>query len=153
MVVNEVFTRAFPETSVSETAAEDKIDSAAFLRLLITQLKYQDPLDPIDNGEFMGQLAQLSALEASQNLQMGNQALGLMESVGFIGKYVEVIDAEGVLISGIVDEVQFENSAPVLVVNGMRVGLENVIRVSNPPAEQTDPSAEETSPPAEETGA
>ena len=137
MVVNDVFTRAFPETSISETASKDKIDSDAFLKLLITQLKYQDPLDPMDNGEFMTQLAQLSALEATQNLQMGSQALGLMESVAFVGKLVEVIDAEGVSMTGIVDEVQFENSAPVLLVNGMRVGLQNVVRVANPPAEQT----------------
>lgn len=137
MIVNEVFTRAFPETSVSETAPEDKIDSDAFLKLLITQLKHQDPLDPMDNGEFMTQLAQLSALESTQNLQMGSQALGLMESVGLVGKLVEIIDVEGVSTTGIVDEVQFENSAPVLLVDGMRFGLENVVRVANPPVEQT----------------
>ncbi|MCD6287910.1 MAG: flagellar hook capping protein [Candidatus Hydrogenedentes bacterium] len=132
MVINEVFTQAFPTTSVSENQSNDKVDSEAFLKLLITQLKNQDPLDPMENGEFMTQLAQLSSLEATQNLRIGSQALGLMQSVGFVGKEVEYVDAQGDSHTGLVDEVQFENSAPVLVVNGIRVGLENVLRVSNP---------------------
>lgn len=55
----------------------------AFLQLLVTQMKYQDPLDPQDNGEYLAQLAQFSALE-----QMTNVADGL----GDVSKLVSNID-------------------------------------------------------------
>jgi len=137
MIVNEVFTRAFPSTSVSETAPTDELDANAFLKLLITELRYQDPLNPMNDREFMTQLAQLSSLEATQNMQLSNQALGLMQSAAFLGKTVEVVQPSGDTLVGVVDEVQFENSAPVLVVSGQRVGLENVLRVMQPSPEET----------------
>ena len=43
----------------------------AFLQLLVTQMKYQDPLDPQDNGEYLAQLAQFSALEQMTNVSDG----------------------------------------------------------------------------------
>ena len=52
----------------------------AFLQLLVTQMKYQDPLDPQDNGEYLAQLAQFSALE-----QMTNVADGLGEVSKLVG--------------------------------------------------------------------
>jgi len=131
MVVNEVFTRAFPTTSLSDTIPQNELDSDAFLKLLITELRFQDPLNPMNDREFMTQLAQLSSLEATQNLQLSSQALGLMQSAAFVGKTVEIIGSEGDIKIGVVDEVQFENSAPVLVVAGERVGLGNVLRVIN----------------------
>jgi len=131
MVVNEVFTRAFPTTSISETTAQNELDSDAFLKLLITELRFQDPLNPMNDREFMTQLAQLSSLEATQNLQLSSQALGLMQSAAFVGKTVEIIGHDGEITVGVVDEVQFENSAPMLVVAGERVGLESVLRVIN----------------------
>ena len=41
----------------------DYISKDTFLKLLVTQMQYQDPLDPMDNGEYLSQLAQFSALE------------------------------------------------------------------------------------------
>ncbi|MBO5650862.1 MAG: flagellar biosynthesis protein FlgD [Selenomonas sp.] len=73
----------------------------AFLQLLVTQMKYQDPLDPQDNGEYLAQLAQFSALE-----QMTNVADGL----GDVSKVVSNIDTSvlvGQLSSMIGKEVQW----------------------------------------------
>ena len=61
------------------TAAQKVTDNSAlgkdaFLQLLVTQMQYQDPLDPQDNGEYLAQLAQFSALE-----QMTNVAEGLSD--------------------------------------------------------------------------
>jgi len=61
----------------------DTLGKDAFLQLLVTQMKYQDPLDPQDNGEYLAQLAQFSALE-----QMTNVADGL----GDVSKLVSNID-------------------------------------------------------------
>ncbi|MGB9710437.1 MAG: flagellar hook assembly protein FlgD [Thermodesulfovibrio sp.] len=46
----------------------NKIDKEAFLKLLTAQLKYQDPLNPLDNTQFVGQLATFSALEQIINI-------------------------------------------------------------------------------------
>lgn len=47
---------------------DDSLDKEAFLELLVTQLRYQNPLDPMDNTEFIGQLAQFSSLEQLTNI-------------------------------------------------------------------------------------
>lgn len=48
-----------------------ELDKNAFLRLLITQLRFQDPLNPKDNSAFLAQMAQFSSLEQMQNLNAG----------------------------------------------------------------------------------
>ena len=59
-------------TQAVSNVAKDTLGKDAFLQLLVTQMRYQDPLDPMDNGEYLAQLAQFSALE-----QMTNVATGL----------------------------------------------------------------------------
>ncbi len=54
------------------------LDKMAFLRLLVTQLKNQNPLDPMDNREFLSQLAQFNALEQMQGL---NERIAELTSV------------------------------------------------------------------------
>lgn len=64
---------AASQTSTTSTS-NDTLGKDAFLQLLVTQMQYQDPLDPQDNSEYLSQLAQFSALE-----QMTNVAEGLTE--------------------------------------------------------------------------
>ena len=69
----------------AEKAAQTVKDNSAlgkdaFLQLLVTQMQYQDPLDPQDNGEYLAQLAQFSALE-----QMTNVSDGLSEVSKLVG--------------------------------------------------------------------
>lgn len=78
-----------------------------FLSLLTTQLKYQDPLDPMDSGEFVAQLVQFtnveqaiatnSNLEKLLNVQSSNQMVG---ALGYIGKQVEAKSSEIALKNG-----------------------------------------------------
>ena len=53
------------------TGQGGELDKNAFLELLITQLRYQDPLKPSDNGEFLAQMAQFTSLEQVQNINEG----------------------------------------------------------------------------------
>lgn len=56
-------------TATTETtSAATKFDKNAFLNLLISQLKYQDPLDPMKADQFMSQLAQMTQVEQLQNI-------------------------------------------------------------------------------------
>ncbi len=56
------------QASKTTARANDALDKDAFLQLLVTQMQYQDPLDPQDNSEYVAQLAQFSALEQMTNV-------------------------------------------------------------------------------------
>ena len=56
------------QASSSSSVAGGSLGKDAFLQLLVTQMQYQDPLDPQDNSEYLAQLAQFSALEQMTNV-------------------------------------------------------------------------------------
>jgi flagellar basal-body rod modification protein FlgD len=62
-------------SSSSSTKGSSDVTKNEFLQLLVTQLKYQDPLSPMDNSQFLSQLAQFQSLEASTNMQTELQTL------------------------------------------------------------------------------
>ena len=55
-------------SSAGSTTTTELLDTDSFMNLLVTQLKYQDPLDPMETNEFMSQLAQLTQVERLQNI-------------------------------------------------------------------------------------
>jgi len=62
-------------TDALETQGGGELDREAFLNLLVTQLQYQDPLNPQDNSEFVAQLAQFSSLEQLTNANSALESL------------------------------------------------------------------------------
>jgi len=75
--------------------AGDELDKNDFLNLLVTQLQYQDPLNPMDSADFTAQLAQFSSLEQLTNmsdqlkeLTLTQSALNNSQAVGYIGRTV-----------------------------------------------------------------
>jgi flagellar basal-body rod modification protein FlgD len=85
-----------------------------FLKLLTAQLRYQNPLSPVEDADFAAQMAQFSALE-----QMGNVANGLerlsfasqvSESVALIGRTIEW-QKDGAPVSGVVESVTIDDGA------------------------------------------
>lgn len=71
------------------TKSTSELGKDQFLQLLVTQLKYQDPLSPMQNEEFIAQLAQFSTLESMKNVE---QSFKGVEAYGLIGKMVVVED-------------------------------------------------------------
>lgn len=78
-------------------AASSELGKDAFMQLLVNQMAYQDPLEPMDNSEFLGQLAQFSSLEQMQNVASAVEMLALSQAastnsqmVNLIGKRVVV---------------------------------------------------------------
>ena len=65
--------------STTKTTGKSELDRDAFLMLLVTQFQYQDPLNPMEDKEFIAQLAQFSALE--QSMQMNESITSLTEEV------------------------------------------------------------------------
>lgn len=64
--------------SKADEKKTNELDKNAFLKLLITQLENQDPLDPQDNGEFIAEMAQFSSLEQMTNM---NESLGKINTL------------------------------------------------------------------------
>ena len=105
-----------------------------FLKLLLAQLQNQDPLKPMEDREFITQLAQFRSLEEMENLNLSLMAMLDMQQVSqassLIGKTVEAMTGQGYsTITGVVSEVDLSGGAAVLVVDGQRVYLHDVIRV------------------------
>lgn len=89
------------------------LDKEAFLQLLVAQMQYQDPLEPMDNTEYISQLATFSQLEATQNLS-DTISQGMADSL--VGKYV-ILNTDAGTVSGKVDYVMHEGGDIFLAVN------------------------------------
>lgn len=113
------------QTSSSSTSQDAAITSqlgpSAFLQLLTTQMSNQDPLTPMDDTQSVSQLAQFSALQASDNLQASfanfQSNFGVMQAAGLIGHAVEVnsVDAatgNSSTLTGTVGSISVINGAP-----------------------------------------
>jgi len=96
------------------------VNQQDFLRILVTQLSFQDPLKPIDNQAFIAQIAQFTALEQTRQLNDGvNTLLNIQsttQSIDLIGKTVEVATETGQKVVGKVSTLTFVQGQPRLVV-------------------------------------
>lgn len=120
-IVDGVVQTGYTETDQTKKTSGGELGKDAFLQLLVTQMKYQDPLEPTDNSQMVSQLAQFSALEEMQNVVAavtGSQALSL------VGKNViiEVGKSTGsdntTTVGGYVEYVQIVDGKPKLSIGG-----------------------------------
>jgi len=87
-----------------------------FLKLLITQLQYQDPLKPTEDKEFIAQMAQFTALEQMSNL---NKNYSVSQSISLMGHTINFVDpklSEETEITGIVRSVKLVEGNPKIIV-------------------------------------
>jgi flagellar basal-body rod modification protein FlgD len=100
--------------STNLAAPASTVDYNAFLRLLITQLKNQDPTEPMDSGQFLSQLASFSSVEqgiqTNQKLDSLLTASSLNYADGAIGHTVTSADGS---ISGVVKSVKITNEGAI----------------------------------------
>lgn len=109
-----------PITGVtSSSSPASRISMQDFLKVLLTQLTYQDPLKPLDNQQFMAQIAQFTALEQAQQTNQSIQQLVInqaaLQSVGLIGRTVDVTTNAGPA-TGTVTGLSLAGSTPQLTV-------------------------------------
>lgn len=108
-----------PVSSSQSSQSAFGLDFQSLLKIILTQLTYQDPLKPVDNFQFVSQLAQFSQLQQSQTLndQITNllAAQGASQATGLLGKTVDVGTGTAA-ISGIVQGVSFATGQPALTI-------------------------------------
>lgn len=111
----------------------------AFLQLLMTQLKNQDPMNPMDNQEFIAQQAQFTQVSELQKLNASLVASNsLMQSSNLIGKEVTLIDPDNTQnrITGVVTGAIYNGSEAGITVNGKNYPLGLIESIKEPGSEQ-----------------
>lgn len=134
--------------AATTTAQPGTLDKQAFLELLVTQLRYQDPTSPMDTNALMAQTTQLSTMESLTELsatQRESFALQMRSSAAaLVGQQITWTDADGAAHSGLVDAVSYAAGVPSVRVGDQDVALDAVSSVGpgNRPAVSTpDPTA------------
>jgi flagellar basal-body rod modification protein FlgD len=122
-------------TSNISSASNIQMD---YMKLLVTQLKNQNPLEPLDNNQMAAQLAQFSQLQQLENMNSSfAQALQMSQenyAASLIGRNVSYLEQQSDMsvaqVEGVVEKVHKGSDGSVLLeVNGLLVGLEDILSV------------------------
>ena len=114
-----------PSAAVPAANSNQQLGANEFLQLLTTELQNQDPLQPVDDTQSVAQLAQFSALQATNELNTSFQNFqsnfGVLQSSSLIGKQVTVVttDASGNSsnVTGTVNSIAVQNGQPFFTMN------------------------------------
>jgi flagellar basal-body rod modification protein FlgD len=133
-------TSSIQASSVNSTKKKDNnaLGKDDFLKILITQLKNQDPMQPLQDKEFIAQMAQFTSVEQLTN--MSSEMKLLRQSLGFasglIGKEVSWLatDSTGnsTVKSGVVDSITFKEGTQYANVKGEEISLDKLTKIENP---------------------
>jgi flagellar basal-body rod modification protein FlgD len=109
-------------TQAAVSGKNSQLGKDQFLKLFVAQLQHQDPMNPMEDTEFMGQMASFSTLEQVTNLATANaqiaESLNSTSAVSLIGRTVTWTDADDVSHTGIVEKVTTAGGTPSLTVGG-----------------------------------
>jgi flagellar basal-body rod modification protein FlgD len=123
------------ETERTSLDGNNGLGQDAFFKLLITQLQNQDPLNPMEDRQFISQMAEFSSLEKTEKLYSlledklsSNQVI---DNSNLIGKEITA-NVEGVELKGIVEAVKSSNDKVLAVLdNGSEIEINNINQVKN----------------------
>ncbi|HEY9059829.1 MAG TPA: flagellar hook capping FlgD N-terminal domain-containing protein [Pseudobacteroides sp.] len=127
--IQQIIDESSKATSNRKTGDLGKTD---FLNLLVTQLKYQDPMKPTEDKEFIGQMAQFSSLEQMQNMNTGFSSV---KAMNLVGKHVTatVNDAstnQQKIVEGEVTSVKISKDKTFVIVKGEEVPVDQVTEIT-----------------------
>ncbi len=126
----EIVTSASQDSLSKANESNSGMDKDAFLQLLVAQMKYQDPLEPTSNTEYISQYAQFSQVEALNNM---STTMELSRYSSYVGKEVviESTDSSGksTQTRGFVDYVTFEEGKAYFSIEGNLYKAEDMVTV------------------------
>ena len=124
MAVNSI-TTATPAPVASSVTSKPggALDKDTFLKLLVEQLRHQDPTAPADSSEWTAQMAQFSTVEQLTNLATSThdtaKTTEINQAVGLLGRTVSYDDGSESLVTGVVQRVDLGSEGPTLTINGV----------------------------------
>jgi flagellar hook protein FlgE len=137
MDINSVLSAQYTQSGSATRETGSNLGKDEFLKILIAQLQNQDPTSPMDNSQFIAQMAQFSALEQMQQL---NSSFQYSQAYSLIGRTVtaEVTGDDKLpqTITGVVSGVRTFNNVPYLCINGDYISMAAGISVDSQGAEQ-----------------
>jgi len=127
--IEDIIKASSTSTSTRNTGALGKDD---FLKLLVTQLQYQDPLNPQEDKDFIAQMAQFTSLEQTQNM---NKTITNSQAFSLIGKYVNATTTDATTgkttdVEGTVSSVKVSDGKCYVVIDDKEVLVDKVTNVS-----------------------
>ena len=105
-----------PTSATQASSSAFGLDFQSMLKIILTQLTYQDPLKPLDNFEFVSQLGQFAQLQQSQALNDSItemlSAQSATQATSLLGLTVDLTQQDNTTVSGVVTAVSFASGAP-----------------------------------------
>ena len=128
------------ETQRDTLEANDALGQDAFFKILITQLQNQDPLNPMEDRDFVAQMAEFSSLEKTEKvyslLEDKLSSNQVIQNSNLIGKEITA-NVEGIQLEGVVDAVKSSNDKVLAVLDsGSEINISNITQVKNIEAEE-----------------
>ena len=116
--------------------SKNSLEEADFMKLLITQLKTQDPTNPMNDKEFMGQMAQMTSLkqmnQMADNMKNFTKDFTFSKAVGLVNKTVSWVDDNGGMKDGVVESIKVRNGDTFLKVDGNEITINQLSEVRDP---------------------
>ena len=135
-------------SSYAQGSTRGELGKEEFLKILVSQFKNQNPLEPVKDTEFIAQMAQFSSLEQLQNigsrLEIMQENFLWSQSLSFLGQEIEGLDGDGNLVRGIVTGVKFLDGQIILLIDGEEKGLQLITAVKLPGVEGRPADREES---------
>lgn len=116
------------------------LGSEDFMKLMLTQMQNQNPMEPADQTAMISQMAEFSALEQMQSM---NSSINTMYAFGLMGKEVSVNNGDGTMTTGIVDSVTMKNGTNYIEIGGIQYDTVLVLSAAEPSIEDEEAEVEE----------
>jgi len=145
--VNKTATSLYTNKTTTDVGkSKDVADRDTFMKLLVAQLKYQDPSNPADSTQFLAQTAQFTQVEKLGQIATMLQAQQLIGASNLVGRTISYQDTDGAPQTGVVTSAKLNgDSEPTLKVGNMDVQLSKVTEVQQTAVESPE---KKDSPPA-----
>lgn len=137
--ISNVSNKTASSSGDASSAMQGMMQKDDFLKLFLASLQYQDPMSPMDNGQMMEQMTQLTMIEQVTNMSKAVDKLGevtkpnpIMDGVSFLDKEITGTAEDGSGVTGMVDEVRMNKGALELIVNNKTIDIGSVLKVATP---------------------
>ena len=123
------------------TEGDQQLGQDTFLKLLVTQLRYQDPMNPADSQQFLAQTAQFTSVEKLEEIAASMATLTRNDELStlgnLVGRTIQHLDSLGELTESTVTSGRLHDDGIVLIADGHEIGLSEVVGVIDSPEPPT----------------